>query len=166
MARLTAIGRELLSVNDELSPYLDEIMTLPKSIQSDMLNAMGNVVKDAVKETAHEMLTVDNGYGASGKYTNERTGIYSSVKVGRIKKNSKDAMYHTDVIFKGKQHGERLATIAFVNEYGALHKPNKMFGGTYIQPPRRFISKALLLCSDDAAKAAAEVFYKKFLKIK
>lgn len=156
----------LFTVDDTLSEYLESISVIPDAVQKEMLNAEADVIINAQKELARSMLTADGGFGASGKYTDVRDGIVGSIKRGRFKKSSRDGnMLRTDVIFKGSQHGERLAAIAFMNEYGVVHKPTRVYPRAYRQPARPFISRSILYNSKKAVNAAAEIF-KKFLKNK
>ena len=160
------ITKGLFTVDDTLSEYLESISVIPEKVQKDMLKAEADIIVDAQKELARQMLTADGGFGASGKYTDVRNGIIGSIKRGRYKKpKGSDGMWRTDVIFKGSQHDERLATIAFMNEYGVVHPPTKRYPRAYRQPARPFISRSVLLNSKKAVEAAAEVF-RKFLKIK
>lgn len=157
----------LFNLEEDLSDYLDEIAYIPRDVQAEMLKAEADIIVEAQKKTAREMLTVDGGFGASGKYTDVRNGVINSIRMGRIKKNSGEPnMYHTDVIFKGEQHHERLAAIAFMNEYGVVHPETRVSHHAYTQPARPFISRANLYNAEKAVKAAAEIFKKKFLKLK
>lgn len=155
----------LFTVEDTLSEYLHTIANIPESVQKEMLTAEAKVMVDAQKQTAQEMLTADGGFGASGKYTDVKNGVISSIQQGRFKKGKGGNMLRTDVIFKGKQHGVRLATIAFMNEYGVVHPPTKYYNHAYRQPARPFIRRSIQVYSKKAVEAAAEVF-RKFLKIK
>lgn len=157
------VVKGLFTVDDTLSDYLKQIATIPDEVQKEMLNAEADVIIDAQKELARTMLTTDGGFGASGKWTDVQNGIVGSIRRGRFKKSSRNKdMLRTDVIFKGSQHGERLAAIAFMNEYGVVHKPTKFYPRAYRQPARPFISRSVLYFSHKAVEAAAEVF-KKFL---
>lgn len=160
MAKVT---KGLFTVDDTLSEYIQSIAEIPQSVQKDMLKAEAAVIVDAQKDLARSMLTEDGGYGASGKHTDVINGIVGNIKQGRIKKSSRNSdVLRTDVIIGNKQHGERLAAIAFMNEYGVVHKPTKFYPRAYRQPARPFISRSVLYFSHKAVEAAAEVF-KKFL---
>ena len=162
---MAKVVKGMLQISGDLDEYLKSIEVIPDKIQDEMLKAMSDVVVEGTKKMATEMLTADGGFGASGKYTDVKRGVISSIKMGRIKKSNKTGMRYTDVIFKGKQHGERLAAIAFMNEYGVVHKPSPYYNRFYVQPPRPFVSRALLYYGDRALKAAENVLFKKFLKI-
>ena len=125
----------------QLDDLLDEIAYIPDSVQSDMLNAAADIIAKEQKRTATSML--------QGSYTNMETGVAQSIQVGKIRRNKRGGLY-TDVIFKGRQHGERLATIAFVNEYGVVHKYS-------IQHARPFVSNAIENKSAEAVDAEREI---------
>lgn len=155
----------LFTVHDTLSEYLDSIAEIPQDVQKDMLTAEAKVMVDAQKELARQMLTADGGFGASGKWTDVRDGVIGSIQQGRIKKSNRGSdVLRTDVIFKGSQHDERLAAIAFMNEYGVVHPPTKRYPRAYRQPARPFVSRSVVLFSKKAVDAAAEIL-RKFLKI-
>ena len=151
--------KSTFTFDSDLFDYFDSIEYVPRDVQARMLTAMSDVIVEGQKKTATEMLTVDSGYGARGRFTDRVNGIIGNVKQGRIKKISGDPYgYKTDVIFGRTQHGERVAAIAFMNEYGVVHKPNKKFRRAYVQPPRPFISKANLTYGERAVNAASAIF--------
>lgn len=125
----------------QLEDLLDKVAYLPDEVESNMLTAAADIIAEEQKRTATNML--------DGPYTDLATGVAQSIKVGKVKRNRRGGLY-TDVIFKGKQHGERLATIAFVNEYGVVHKYS-------IQRPRPFVSYAIENKSQSAVNAEREV---------
>ena len=125
----------------QLEDLLDKVAYLPEDVESDMLTAAAEIIKDEQKRSATEMLV--------GPYTDLATGVAQSIQVGKVKKNRRGGLY-TDVIFKGRQHGERLATIAFVNEYGVVHKYS-------VQHARPFVSNAIENKSEDAVNAEREI---------
>ena len=125
----------------QLEDLLDKLAYLPDEVESNMLNAAADIIADEQKRTAKDMLV--------GPYTDLATGVAQSIQVGKIRRNRRGGMY-TDVIFKGTQHGERLATIAFVNEYGVVHKYS-------LQRPRPFVSNAIENKSEEAVDAEREI---------
>lgn len=154
MARVSVI-KGVIECTDEISDYLDQIISVPDDVQKKMLKAEGEIIADEQSKTASTMLSVN-----TGNYYDDATGIAKHIKVGKMKKNRKDLMYHTDVIFSGKQHGVRRAEIAFVNEYGALHMARGTLSGkAWIQRPRPFIQTAINNASNEAVKAAEQVFF-------
>jgi len=158
MARINTI-KGFMDVNDEITPYLDRIFEIPDDVQKKMLKAEAEIIAEAERDTAREMLSVN-----TGNYYDEATGVAQSVAVGKMKKNKNDTMWHTDVIFKGKQHGVRLAEIAFLQEYGALHAPRGRYvAKPWVQKPRPFISEAIRRASERAVKAAARIFMDDFI---
>lgn len=154
MAKVSVI-KGVIECTDEISDFLDEIRTLPDDVQKKMLQAEGDIIAEKQRQTARSMLTVN-----TGDYIDTKNGIITHIKVGKMKRKRNENMYHTDVIFTGTQHGERLAAIAFMNEYGALHMGRGALNGkAWIQPPRPFIQTAINLASDKAVAAAEEIFY-------
>lgn len=124
----------------ELSLSFEEIARLPGSVLDDMLNAQGDVVVAAQKRTASTMLR--------GPYY--AGGVAGSVAKGKVKNIAGGKMM--EIEFKGRQHGESLARIAYINEYGKKG-----------QPARPFIRTANEQAAEQAVEAAAnalEKFYK------
>ena len=121
----------------ELAKDFEKIAALPQEVVDDMLTAEATVVVAAEKKTALAMLR--------GPYRNVRTGVAQSIRQGQIRKSR--GRSYTDVIFEGTQHGERLAAIAYINEFGKLN-----------QPARPFIAAALIKCTDEAVDAAAKIY--------
>lgn len=134
----------ILSTNglDEYVFSMEELSKIPDSVIDEMLNAEADVIKDGQEQTAKSML--------QGPYY--KGGIVAGIRTGKPKRtNSGKAMY---VTFNGTQHGNRVAEIAFINEFG---KKN--------QPARPFISEANEKNASAAVDAAAKV-YDKFLESK
>lgn len=125
----------------QLEDLLDKVAVIPDNVESNMLTSAAKIIAEEQKRTATSML--------QGPYTDLATGVAQSIQVGKVKKNKRGGLY-TDVIFKGRQHGERLATIAFVNEYGVVHKYS-------IQRPRPFVSNAIENKSAEAVDAEREI---------
>ena len=148
------------SYTDTLTDYLDKIRQIPPEVQKKMLKAEAEIIAEAERQTARSMLSVN-----TGNYYDEATGVAQSIAVGQMRKNRTDTMYHTNVIFKGSQHGVRLGAIAFYNEYGALHMMRGSLndGNAWIQKPRPFIKTAINRASGEAVRAAEEIFFNDFI---
>lgn len=127
---------------DALANVLKEIANIPQQVQGEIVDAMADVIKDAQVYTAGTML--------QGPYN--EGGVASSITKSRIKKRKSGP--YVDIEFKGEQHGNRLAEIAFVNEYGKKS-----------QPARPFIKTANKL-SDEPSKKAGRDKYDAWLKSK
>lgn len=122
---------------DALAKVLKDISTIPDEVQGQMVDAMADVVKDAQVYTAGTMLT--------GPYY--RGDVAASVTKSKIKKRKTGA--YVDVEFKGEAHGNRVAEIAFVNEYGKKS-----------QPARPFIKTANTISDEPSRKAGFDVYDK------
>jgi len=124
-----------------LKDALKDIERIPEDVQDEMLNAQADIVVDAQVHTAGTMLQ----------------GPYNEGEVARSvfksKPRKKKTGRYIDVGFKGEQHGNRLAEIAFVNEYGKKS-----------QEARPFIRKANEDSAEPSTKAAFEVYDKWFKK--
>lgn len=121
----------------ELEQQFARLSTVPAEVLWEMLDAEADVVVDAQRTEAETML--------HGRYS--MGVIKRSIKKGKIK-NAK-GVWTQYINYSGKQHGNRVAEIAFVNEYG---KKN--------QPARPFIRTANEKCADKAVDAGAEVLFK------
>nr|DAO08731.1 MAG TPA: virion morphogenesis protein [Caudoviricetes sp.] len=134
------------SVNDldGLMMDLKEIAELPDTVAEGMLDAEAKIVESAQVFTGMKMGV-------------HRTGVtLTSITHGRMKKG-KDGGKVKYVYPQGTNaQGERNATVAFVNEFGA---PRRGI------PARPFIKLANEDAADAAVDAAAEV-YDKYLKSK
>jgi len=104
--------------------------------ETEMMEAQADVVMEAQKRTASTML--------QGPYY--RGGVVSGIAKGRFKRTGDGAEHH--IVFKGTQHGNRIAEIAFINEYG---KKN--------QPARPFIKTANEQAAGEATEAAAKILH-------
>lgn len=100
-----------------------------------MLDKQADVVVAAQRETAKSML--------KGRYN--KGAIRAAIKKGKTKRKKDGLVKH--ITFNGKQHGVRLAEIAFINEYGKRG-----------QPARPFIRTANEKCANAAQLAAESVF--------
>lgn len=127
---------------DELTISFDEIGELPDEVLFDMLEAKADVITRAQKETAQTML--------QGPYY--KGGVAAGITAKKPRR-TRDGGAVT-IAFEGSQHGNPLAEIAFVNEFG---KKN--------QPARPFIQTANESHATAATDAAAAV-YDKYLASK
>lgn len=158
MARINVI-KGVIECTEDISAYLDDILSIPEKVQKDMLQAEGDIIAKEERKTAESMLSVNTGH-----YVDTKKGLAKNIKVGKMKKNRSDNWYHTDVIFTGRQHGVRRAEIAFVNEYGALHMARgSLDGRAWIQHPRPFIQTAINNASGEAVAAAEKIFFDDFI---
>ena len=108
---------------------------MPGEIVEKMLIAEGDIIKEAQAFTAAKML--------QGPYY--KGGVAAGVKRGKVKRSQGGkALY---VTFEGTQHGNRLAEIAFINEFGKKS-----------QPPRQFIRTANEENAETAVDAAAKIY--------
>ena len=134
MAEFKAIGL------DELSLSLQEIAEIPEDIQDEMLQAQGNIVARAQRESAQ-------------RYGIQRTGaLIRSIKAGKVKldKHGNRVLYVTPVgsrVRGGKKTTN--AEIAFLNEYG-----------TRRQKERPFMRDANERSAEAATQAAADIYYR------
>lgn len=128
MARLDIIG------TDDLLSLFDDIAEIPSDVIADMLIAEGEVIAKEQRKAAAEML--------QGPYY--EGGVANAVTPGKPKITYDGG--ELEISFKGTQHGNRLAEIAFVNHYGAHGNPG-----------RPFIDVGNARGEDEAAEAAAEV---------
>lgn len=120
---------------DELSLSLKQLIELSDETHEEMLTAQANVLAKAQSAKAKTMLQGPYNKGAVASAVNiTKTKI---TKGGRVKY----------ITFKGTQHGNRIAEIAFVNEYG-----------TKSQPARPFIRTANAESEDEAVAAAEKVY--------
>ena len=101
MARLDIIG------TDDLLSLFDNIAEIPSDVIAEMLVAEGEVIAKEQRKAAAEML--------QGPYY--EGGVTSSVTPGKPKITYDGG--ELEISFRGTQHGNRLAEIAFVNQYGA-----------------------------------------------
>lgn len=134
MAEFKAIGL------DELSLSLQEIAEIPEDIQDEMLQAQGDIVAQAQRESAQ-------------RYGIQRTGtLIRSIKPDRVKrdKHGNRVLYVTPVgsrVRGGKKTTN--AEIAFLNEYG-----------TRRQRARPFMRDANERSAEEATQVAADIYYR------
>lgn len=122
---------------EALQQAMKNIANIPDEVQIDMLNAQADVIVDAQVYTAGTMLQGPYYKGAVAK------------SVFKAKPRKRRTGYYIDIGFKGTQHGNRLAEIAFVNEFGKKS-----------QPARQFIAKANELSAEASATAGYDVYDK------
>ena len=126
-----------MSVNglDEIAFGFNELANIPDDVLNGMVIAEGDIIREAQAFFAAKML--------QGPYY--RGGVAAAVKRGNVKRSKGGrALY---VTFEGYQHGNRVAEIAFINEFGK-HK----------QPPRPFIKTANEENAEAAVEAAAKIY--------
>lgn len=107
---------------------------IPFDVLSDMLDAKAKVTEETLVYTAATML--------DGEYSDG--DIVRSIKRTKARKTKKEPVVY--VRFTGKQHGNRNAEVAFINEYGKKS-----------QPARPFIKTAIKGSEERAANAARKV---------
>ena len=134
---------------DDLIRDLDTLADIPDDVTCDMLEAATDVLVDAQKRSAEKML--------KGPYS---VGLIKSGLTKKRPKRNADG-FEQVITFegfapgrKGKADNRRIATIAFINEYGKVN-----------QPARPFIRTANDEKADEAAGVAAAV-YDSYLKTK
>lgn len=120
---------------DDFALGFNELVEIPDAVLEEMLQAEGKIIKEGQQRTAISMLQGPYNKGA----------VAGGVTVGKMKKTKNGkALY---VSFTGTQHGERIATIAFINEFGKRS-----------QPPRQFVRVANEQNAERAIEAAASVY--------
>lgn len=127
---------------DRYALDFDELASIPDDVLDSMIEAEAEIIKEGQAQSAATML--------QGPYY--QGGIVRSLKIGKVKR-SRDGR-EVFVTFEGTQHGNRVAEIAFVNEFGKQG-----------QPARPFIREANEKNSDKAVDAAAKI-YDQYLKSK
>lgn len=116
---------------------LKKIETIPDDVLLKMVDSKAEIVEQTTVFTAANDL--------KGKYY--KGGVMQSVKRSKPRKNKRKGPY-SEIKFIGKQHGNRLGEIAFVNEYGKKK-----------QPARPFIRRAIEGSEDTSTAAAANVLF-------
>ena len=119
---------------DEIEKDFANVARLPVAVMDEMLSAQADVIVPAQEEKARTML--------QGPYN--RGVVATSIK--RKRPTPAPDGRKMFLTFDGTQHGNRVAEIAFVNEYG-----------TSSQAARPFIKTALDEKGDVAVEAAAAV---------
>lgn len=127
---------------DRYALDFEELASIPDDVLDSMIEAEAEIIKEGQAQSAATML--------QGPYY--KGGIVRSLKIGKVKR-SRDGR-EVFVTFEGTQHGNRVAEIAFVNEFGKQG-----------QPARPFIREANEKNSDKAVDAAAKI-YDQYLKSK
>lgn len=90
----------------DLMLSMDELANLPDEVTDAMLDAGGAVFCAAIKDSASTML--------AGPY--DQGAVAGSIRKGRKRKTKNGKQL--SIGFSGSQHGQPLARIAYVNEYG------------------------------------------------
>lgn len=120
---------------DRYALAFDELAKMPDSVLTEMCEAGGEIIRKTQAKTAERML--------QGKYY--KGAVAKNVKLGKVRRSRR--VVEVYINFEGKQHGIRIAEIAYINEYG---KKN--------QPARPFIKTANEECADRAVDAAAKIY--------
>ena len=126
----------------ELANVLNKVAEIPPDAQEKMIDAMADIFAEGQEYTAATML--------QGPYY--RGDVASAIKKNKLKRGKSGP--YKDIVFKGMAHGNRIAEIAFVNEYGKKS-----------QPARPFIKTANTI-SDRPSLEAGFSAYDKWLKSK
>lgn len=100
---------------DGLEDLFGHIRDIPYWVLEEMLDKQADVVVAAQRKTAASML--------DGPYN--KRAVQKAIKKGKTKRTRDGLVKH--IAFNGKQHGVRLAEIAFVNEYGKRGQPAPLF---------------------------------------
>lgn len=133
-----------LTVNglDSLLDDFADIAEMPDEIAEEILNEQGDI---AIRETTR---------------TGRSMGVYragSGETLGSLKKSRPAHLNGTHSIkveFAGRnRHGERNATVAFINEYGKTNQPARPFVATALEKAEEELN--------NAAKAAVDKYLKK-----
>lgn len=119
----------------ELKEMFDNIANIPTGVMEDMLNAQADIVVRAQQGTARSML--------QGLYYQ---GMVASGVVKRRPQATGNGG-HQYISFDGTQHGNRIAEIAFVNEFGKTG-----------QAARPFIETANEKSAQETTEAAQSVY--------
>lgn len=127
---------------DKFALDFEEIAKMPDSVIDEMLMAEGEVIRKGQAASAASMLQGPHNKG----------GVENAAKLGKVKRTANGKAVY--VTFAGTQHGNRLAEIAFINEFG---KKN--------QSPRQFIRTANEKYAEEAVNAAGKI-YDNYLKSK
>ena len=120
---------------DGLQNLFKNMERMPYSVIEEMLDKQADVVVNAQRQSAESMLDGPHNKGE----------VKKAIKKGKTKRK-KDGLVKY-VTFNGKQHGSRLAEIAFINEYGKNG-----------QKARPFIKVANEKCEKEAQDVAGKVF--------
>lgn len=119
----------------ELADAIVRAGAIPKATLKKMVSEEAKPVKKEIKSKAQSMLQGPYYKGDVAKH------VYKGRALVSVKNGARNP-----ITFKGTAHGNRIAEIAFVNEYG---KKN--------QPARPFITEAFKDSMEPAAKAAMNV---------
>ena len=131
------MGRWSTTGIDEIALSFSEIAGMGDEVLDEMLLAQGEIIKAEQQKQAKAMLQCP--YYADG--------VAQGVSLGKVKRTSDGAEVY--LTFKGTQHGNRLAEIAFVNEYGKEG-----------QPARPFVKTANEAAGERAVAASEEIYHR------
>lgn len=143
MAKNSITPKLTMSVSGckELADAMKRVGKLPKATLKKMVSEEAKPVKKEIKSKAKSML--------QGPYY--KGDVARHVYKGRPQVSAKNGA-RNPITFKGMAHGNRIAEIAFINEYGKKS-----------QPARPFIKEAFKASADPAAEAAMDVL-KEYMK--
>jgi len=129
MASINVVGLE-----DE-QDFFDRLAQLPDDVQTQILEAQGKLVLQAIRQKGQMYRVRDTG------------GTLDSLKRGKVRRDKRGDM-SVYVRFEGRNaRGVRYAEIAFVNNYGKAG-----------QPARPFVTQAVQAVEQAALDAAAEIY--------
>lgn len=124
---------------DDLLNAFDRISDIPEDVQSNALNAMGQIAKDLIQKKGEDMRIRDD---------ESTTHILDKLTLKKPKFSRDES--HLDITFAGNRvRGKtktRNATIAFVNEYGKRN-----------QTARPFVGLAMTENADKITNAGADI---------
>lgn len=120
---------------DDIIKDFENVAVLPVGVVDEILTASARIVAEAQKMTARSMLKGDYSQGL----------IADSITVNNPKTDKRGKRV-VSISFSGKRHSNKIAEIAFVNEYGTTR-----------QPARQFMRMAIESSSERAAEAAQNV---------
>lgn len=120
---------------DDLQNLFSNLADLPSSVIGEILEAQADVAARAQQQASRSMLQGPFNRGA----------VAASIGKSKLKLTADGGSIFVEL--KGHQHGNRMAEIAFINEYGKRG-----------QPARPFIQTANEGCVDEVVDAAERVF--------
>lgn len=115
---------------DELGVFLQDLANCPDHVLNGMLEAGADILVNEIKSKAASML--------SGPYY--QGGVAGGVVKKRPVKSGDGRKI--PITFEGTQHGERIGTIAFVNEHGTRKQAARPFVKTAIETSKGQVTDA------------------------
>lgn len=115
---------------DDLAVFMDQLANMPDHILDDALNAGADILVDQIKKNARTVL--------AGPYN--KGGVAGGVKKKRPTKSGGGRKI--PITFEGTQHGERIGTIAFVNEFGTKKQKARPFVKQAIEETKESVTRA------------------------